>query len=149
MLHQLRDRQRPRKGKQKMHVIFHSANLQRMASVVAKDPDQIEMQFLANIRIENRRTVLRAENDVDQNIGERLGHGDDCIAPLQGLANSLLPTQACGLGFRIPALRAKRMPEPRDLRTQRPNRSARFGRNLDELWLTRASQAAESIVKQS
>ena len=72
--------------------------------VVLKDARDVTVERLTNGIGDERTTLLRGENQMDQNVGEGLWHLWSCGSgsPFQGLGLSTLGTQGllrCTLGF--------------------------------------------------
>jgi hypothetical protein len=79
-------------------VIGHASGLERRRLQTAKDSREVGMQAGADFRLNEWLTVLRAEDHMDQDFGERLGHSSCCVA-LSGLLMLWNPiSQAGGLG---------------------------------------------------
>ena len=74
LFHQVRDGKRAREPNREMHMIPDPTDAIRLASRVARDGGEVSVEFWASSGIEQRSTLLRAENNVDDDEAQRLRH---------------------------------------------------------------------------
>ncbi len=67
----------------KMNVIGNSADSKTITPDLTGHSGEVSMEQRANILIENRQTILSAEDDVNQSETQRLGHGADYMPGFQ------------------------------------------------------------------
>jgi hypothetical protein len=81
--HQFRDGHRPRQPNREMQMVGNAANAIAFASSISYQCGQIKIKFQTYSLIQNRRTILRAEDYMNQNKRERLSHRADYRSGLQ------------------------------------------------------------------
>ncbi len=75
MLDQLRQRRRPRQANGEVHMIRNAACARAFAVIIANDGSEIGMETCARFPVlKEGRAVLRTEDDVDEEVRERLRH---------------------------------------------------------------------------
>ena len=72
-------------------MIGNATDAEAFASGVASDGSEIGVNIRANCGCENRRAIFRAENDVDEEIGEGLRHEDKNRSGLQPFGTFAIP----------------------------------------------------------
>lgn len=72
-----------RQSNGEMNMVRNSTNPKALAFGVASDRGEIGMKVRSNFRVEERPAIFRAENQMNQNKSERLGHRQDYKSGLQ------------------------------------------------------------------
>jgi hypothetical protein len=83
LLYQFRHGHCPRQPNRQMHMVGRTANAITFAPVIPHKSREIKIKFRSHSLIQNRRTILRAEDHMNQNKRERLWHRADYRSGLQ------------------------------------------------------------------
>lgn len=76
LLHQLRRRTGARVSDQQVDVVGHGTRLQQRALLVLHDAADVGVEFIPNVIRQPRFAPLRGEDQMHQDLSERLRHGD-------------------------------------------------------------------------
>ncbi len=100
MLYQLRYRNRSRQANREMNMIRDTACTKTFALIVTNNGRAIGMKACARFLVlQVGRAILRAEDDVDEEVGKRLRHSVNFESGLQ--PSTVYPTLSLGLRPRL------------------------------------------------
>ena len=83
---------------EQMHVILHGACLEQRAGKIGDDAAAVSVEFIADGIFNDAFAVFGGEDDVDEDLRERLRHGSAALAPLQGWVLLLVTTRGAAPG---------------------------------------------------
>ncbi len=96
---------RTSQGTADMHVVLRAADLVCWTAVGSRDGGHVAVEIGCRLRRYQRRTVLGAEDDVDQDVRQGLRHPISLVSPFQGLGLPRSVPQGAALGCPIAPLR--------------------------------------------